>query len=104
VPPPPPPPPSLRCDCTVRIAAAGTYALPRTYNFGSQRVIITGASAPGTVKLVPRRGNRHFYMSGLTGNLTLVGLTLANAFHNRSGYNLVRHAEHDDDIVRLVIG
>jgi hypothetical protein len=74
--------PRLRCNCTVRITAAGTYSLPSEYSISS-RVLITGASAPGPVTLVAgKRGNRHFSVSVANANLTLVGLTLARAFHN----------------------
>jgi hypothetical protein len=68
------------CASTVFITAAGTFRLLREHSIAS-RVVITGASAPGVVTLLTLgRRYRHFTVSSSAGNLTVVAVTLANAY------------------------
>jgi hypothetical protein len=62
------------CNATVAITAAGSYRLNQAYTIKTA-VLLTAASAPGAVTLLPAAANtRHFVVETARGNLTVVGL------------------------------
>jgi hypothetical protein len=73
-----------RCNSTLRLMRGGAYRLQREHSIASS-VVITGAKAGSGVVLRPYTENyRHFNVTGTSGNLTLISITLADAFRNGS--------------------
>jgi hypothetical protein len=74
-----------RCNSTLRLMRGGAYRLQREHSIASS-VVITGAGAGGEVVFRPYAFNyRHFNVTGTTGNLTLISMTLADAYQDGSG-------------------